>query len=141
MYDNVWNFHYDWFTVTLWYFKTNLAYEPAKNPRYNIHCFDVLLIFLNWCLPYLPSWLVHFKCENCPCFTIKICNKTHTKESTVFGMTRKDNWQIKLSKQRDIIGLPPGPNVTLWNPLTSSRLLEVVTSKNDASVDRLHSKL
>ena len=26
-------------------FKKNLACEPAKNPRYNIHCFDVMLIF------------------------------------------------------------------------------------------------
>ena len=25
--------------------KKNLACEPAKNPRYNIHCFDVMLIF------------------------------------------------------------------------------------------------
>ena len=34
-----------WFTATPWNFKTNLAYEPTKNPRYNIHCFDVTLIF------------------------------------------------------------------------------------------------
>ena len=26
-------------------FKKNLACEPAKNLRYNIHCFDVMLIF------------------------------------------------------------------------------------------------
>ena len=26
-------------------FKTNLSYEPVKNLRYNIHCFDVMLIF------------------------------------------------------------------------------------------------
>ena len=30
-----------------WNFKRNLAYEPAKNPRYHIHCFDVTLIFPN----------------------------------------------------------------------------------------------
>ena len=28
-------------------FKTNPAYESAKNPRYNIHCFDVMLFFPN----------------------------------------------------------------------------------------------
>ena len=26
-------------------FKTNLSHEPVKNLRYNIHCFDVMLIF------------------------------------------------------------------------------------------------
>ena len=36
-----------WFAATPWNFKTNLAYEPTKNPRYNIHCFDVMLIFPN----------------------------------------------------------------------------------------------
>ena len=41
-------------------FKKNLAYEPAKNTRYNIHCFGVMLIFPNWCLSYIPPWLVHF---------------------------------------------------------------------------------
>ena len=25
--------------------KTNLSYEPVKNLRYNVHCFDVMLIF------------------------------------------------------------------------------------------------
>ena len=25
--------------------ETNLSYEPVKNLRYNIHCFDVMLIF------------------------------------------------------------------------------------------------
>ena len=25
--------------------KLNLSYEPVKNLRYNIHCFDVMLIF------------------------------------------------------------------------------------------------
>ena len=47
VYNNVWNFHYDWFTATPWNFKINLSYEPVKNPRYNIHCFDVMLIFPN----------------------------------------------------------------------------------------------
>ena len=28
-------------------FKTNLTYKPVKNPRYNIHCFDVMLMFPN----------------------------------------------------------------------------------------------
>ena len=28
-----------------WLFKTNLSYEPVKNLRYNMHCFDVMLIF------------------------------------------------------------------------------------------------
>ena len=28
-------------------FKTNLFYLPVKNLRYNIHCFDVMLIFPN----------------------------------------------------------------------------------------------
>ena len=93
----------------------------------------------------------------------------------LFGTRRRDDWPIKLRKQRDIISLQvplarvkkwatnrgktpesresfqrlkPGilpklstgyyclttrANVTLWNPLTSSQLLEVVTSKNDAS--------
>ena len=36
--------------------------------------------------------------------------------------------------EQDIVALPPGPNVTLWNPLTPSQILEVVTSKNDASL-------
>ena len=26
-------------------FQTNLSYEPVKSLRYNIHCFDVMLIF------------------------------------------------------------------------------------------------
>ena len=34
-----------WFTATPWNFKTNLGYVRTKNPRYNIHCFDVTLIF------------------------------------------------------------------------------------------------
>ena len=58
--NNVWNFHYDWFTATPWNFKTNLSYEPVKNLRYNIHCFDVMLIFPKYCVLYIPPWLVHF---------------------------------------------------------------------------------
>ena len=27
--------------------KKNLAYQPAKNLRYNIHFFDIMLIFAN----------------------------------------------------------------------------------------------
>ena len=34
--------------------KKNLACEPAKNPRYNIHCFDVMLIF-----PLMPTIFGH----------------------------------------------------------------------------------
>ena len=99
----------------------------------------------------------------------RICLWLFIFESTIFG-TRRDNWPIKLRKQRDlillqfpdkrgknslikaekafkgwnqesyrntdqdIIALPPWPNVTLWNPLTSSKQLEVVTLKNDASL-------
>ena len=33
--------------ITPWNFETNLVYEPAKNPRYSIHGFDVMLIFPN----------------------------------------------------------------------------------------------
>ena len=29
------------------HFKTNLAYEPAKDLRYKIHCFNVMLMFAN----------------------------------------------------------------------------------------------
>ena len=29
-------------TATPWNFRTNLAYEPTKNARYNIHRFDVI---------------------------------------------------------------------------------------------------
>ena len=43
--NNVWNFHRDWFTATPWNFKTNLSYEPVKHLPYNIHRFDVMLIF------------------------------------------------------------------------------------------------
>ena len=48
--------------MTPWNFKRNLAYQPAKNPRYNINCFDVntMQIFPNWCPLYIPPWLVHF---------------------------------------------------------------------------------
>ena len=27
--------------------RKNLSYEPVKNRRYNIHCFEVMLIFSN----------------------------------------------------------------------------------------------
>ena len=46
-----------------WLFKTNLSYEPVKNLRYNMHCFDVMLIFPKKkknCALYIPPWLVHF---------------------------------------------------------------------------------
>ena len=46
-----------WFTATPWNFKTNLAYEPTKNPRYNIHCFDVTLIFPKLMLTIHTVWL------------------------------------------------------------------------------------
>ena len=42
------------------------------------------------------------------------------------------NQESYQNTEQDIIALPPEPNITLWNPLTSSQLLEVVTSKNDA---------
>ena len=42
VYNNVANFHQDWFTATPWNLKTNLAYELAKNPRFNIYCFDAI---------------------------------------------------------------------------------------------------
>ena len=44
------------------------------------------------------------------------------------------NQESYRTTEKDIIALPPRPNVTLWNPLTSSQLLEVNTSKNDASL-------
>ena len=44
------------------------------------------------------------------------------------------NQESYQNTEQDIIALPPRPNLTLWNPLTSSQLLEVVTSKNDASL-------
>ena len=44
------------------------------------------------------------------------------------------NQESYQNTEQDIIALPPGPNLTLWNPLTSSQLLEVVTLKNDASL-------
>ena len=31
VHNNVWNFHWDWYTATPWNFKTKLAYEPTKN--------------------------------------------------------------------------------------------------------------
>ena len=46
-----------------WNFKTNLPYEQAKNLRYNIHCFDLMLIFPNFFPPYIPPWLVHFNVQ------------------------------------------------------------------------------
>ena len=70
----------DWFIVTPWNFKTNLAYEPAKNLPYNIHCFlHVMLIFPNWCPLYIPQWLVqfsmnlisYFECKTLTIFTLK----------------------------------------------------------------------
>ena len=60
VYKNVWNFHEDWFTATPWNFKTNVSYEPVKNLRYNIHCFDVKLFFPKECILYISPWLVHF---------------------------------------------------------------------------------
>ena len=44
------------------------------------------------------------------------------------------NQEYYRNTEQDIIALPPGPNVKLWNPLTASQLLEVVSSKNDASL-------
>ena len=46
-YNQVWNFHWDLFTDPPWNFRTNLACEPIKHPRYKIRRFDVMLIFLN----------------------------------------------------------------------------------------------
>ena len=43
VYNNVWNFHEDWFTSTPLNFKTNLTCKPDKNPLYNVQCFDVML--------------------------------------------------------------------------------------------------
>ena len=51
------------------------------------------------------------------------------------------NQEYYQNTEQDIIALPPGPNVTLWNPLTASQLLEVVTSKNVCLIDPLDSKL
>ena len=36
------------------------TYPTKKNPGYNIHCFDVMLICTNRWPSYIPQWLVHF---------------------------------------------------------------------------------
>ena len=69
VYKNVWHFHSDWFTATPWNFKTNLSYEPVKNLRYNIHCFDVKLSCLaGLCASQIENTrlecLLHFTTSN-----------------------------------------------------------------------------
>ena len=73
VYNNVWNFHWDWFTATPWNFKTILSYDSVKNPRYSFHCFDVMLIFPNLCGQCLDPWLVHF--------SVSIVNVLHSKDA------------------------------------------------------------
>ena len=74
IYINVWNFHLDWLTVTPWNFKTNLAYQPAKNPCYKhspFSCyanFSKLMPTINTCMSST------FQCEYYHCLTFKICN-------------------------------------------------------------------
>ena len=51
----------DWFTLKPWNFKANQAYEPAKNLRDKIHCFDIMLMFANYAhgaskLSYSGEW-------------------------------------------------------------------------------------
>ena len=48
-------------------------------------------------------------------------------EKAFKGWNQESYWNT----EQDIIALPLGPNITLWNPLTSSQLL---TSKNDTSL-------
>ena len=40
--------------------QTNLAYEPAKTPRYKIHCYDVMLFFFQISVhhTYLHGWCI-----------------------------------------------------------------------------------
>ena len=56
-------------------FKTNLSYEPVKNPRYNIHCFEVMLIFSKLMRTIHISMTSTFQSEYCQCFTFKRCDK------------------------------------------------------------------
>ena len=50
----------------------NLVYEPTKNPLYDIHSFDVMLIFqINAHHTYLRPCLVHFN--------VSIDNVLHSK--------------------------------------------------------------
>ena len=43
---------------------TNLSHEPVKTPRYNTHCFDVILIFPNSGGPYILLHLSNVKIDN-----------------------------------------------------------------------------
>ena len=49
------------------------TYEPVKNPRFNIHCFDVMLIFPNECRQHIYPRLVHF--------SVSIVNVLHSKDA------------------------------------------------------------
>ena len=59
---------------------TNLAYEPSKNPRYNIN--SLLWRYANYSklMTTIHTFMAStFQGEYCQCFTFKICNKIHTK--------------------------------------------------------------
>ena len=45
--------------------QTNLAYEPAKTPRYKIHCYDVMLFFFILVSTMHTSMAGTFQCEYC----------------------------------------------------------------------------
>ena len=77
LYQNVWNFHEDWFSATPWNFKTNLSYEPVKNLRYNIHwrCANFFKIMRTIHISMTST----FQCEYCQCFTFKRCDKFKLK--------------------------------------------------------------
>ena len=69
----------DSLSATPWNFKTNLSYEPVKNPRYNIHGLTLSANFSKL------TWTIHicrtstFQCENVQCFTFKRCDKLKIK--------------------------------------------------------------
>ena len=49
--------------------------ESVKNPRYNIHCFDVMLIFSKLMRTIHISMTSTFQCQYFQCFTFKRCHK------------------------------------------------------------------
>ena len=45
-----------WFTATPWISRqTYPTYEQVKTPRYNIYCFDVILMFLSKIMVLVPN--------------------------------------------------------------------------------------
>ena len=59
--------------------------EPVKNSRYNIHCFDVILISQLMRTIHM-SMTSTFQGEYCQCFTFKRCDKFKLKCTSHGGM-------------------------------------------------------